>query len=94
MLLRNGRGKRGIAAQTPGRPQEQRQMRHHTGGGDGTRTRTSAQDQRSYRNGPGSETSNRRSETIRKCPRPDTHLTYTFDIALTTEFSLAAGGGR
>jgi hypothetical protein len=24
--------------------------------------------------------------------RPDTHLTYMIDIALTTEFTLAAGG--
>jgi len=28
------------------------------------------------------------------CPRPDTHLTYMIDIALTTEFSLAVGGAR
>ena len=26
------------------------------------------------------------------CPRSDTHLNYMIDIALTTEFSLAAGG--
>lgn len=26
------------------------------------------------------------------CPRPDTHLSYMIDIALTAEFSLAAGG--
>ena len=26
------------------------------------------------------------------CPRRDTHLAYMIDIALTTEFSLAAGG--
>jgi hypothetical protein len=28
------------------------------------------------------------------CPRTDTHLTYMIDIALTTEFALAAGGVR
>jgi hypothetical protein len=28
------------------------------------------------------------------CPRPDTHLTYTINIALTTEFTLTAGGAR
>jgi hypothetical protein len=28
---------------------------------------------------------------VEKCPRPDTHLTYMIDIALTTEFSLAGG---
>ena len=28
------------------------------------------------------------------CPRADTHLTYMIDIALTTEFSLAAGRAR
>jgi hypothetical protein len=27
------------------------------------------------------------------CPRPDTHLTYMIDIALTMEFSRAAGDG-
>jgi len=31
---------------------------------------------------------------IMMCPRTDTHLTYMIDIALTTEFSIAAGGGR
>jgi hypothetical protein len=31
---------------------------------------------------------------IAMCPRPDTHLTYMIDIALTTEFTLAAGGTR
>jgi hypothetical protein len=33
---------------------------------------------------------NRRSETSIKCPRPDTHLTYMMDIALTTEFTIPA----
>jgi hypothetical protein len=28
------------------------------------------------------------------CPRPDTHLNYMIDIALTAEFSLAAGDAR
>ena len=28
------------------------------------------------------------------CPRPDTHLTYMIDIALTMEFTLAAGDTR
>jgi hypothetical protein len=28
------------------------------------------------------------------CPRPEPHLTYTSDIDLTTEFTLAAGGTR
>jgi integrase len=28
------------------------------------------------------------------CPRTDTHLNYMIDIALTTEFSLAAGAAR
>jgi hypothetical protein len=31
---------------------------------------------------------------ITKCPRTDTHLNYMIDIALTTQFSLAAGGAR
>ena len=31
---------------------------------------------------------------IMMCPRTDTHLTYVIDIALTTEFALAAGGVR
>ena len=28
------------------------------------------------------------------CPRPDTHLTYMINIALTKEFALTAGGAR
>jgi hypothetical protein len=31
---------------------------------------------------------------ITMCPRPDTHLTYMIDIALTTDFMLAAGDVR
>jgi hypothetical protein len=31
---------------------------------------------------------------VRMCPRPDTHLTYMIDIALTTEFAIHAGGER
>jgi hypothetical protein len=31
---------------------------------------------------------------ITMCPRPDTHLTYMINIALTTEFALDAGGAR
>jgi hypothetical protein len=40
------------------------------------------------------ESNNRRSETCIKCPRTDTHLIYMIDIALTTEFAIAAGGVR
>jgi hypothetical protein len=28
------------------------------------------------------------------CPRSDTHLTYTINIALTTQFAIAPGGAR
>ena len=28
------------------------------------------------------------------CPRPESHLTYTTDIALTTKFTLVNGGAR
>jgi hypothetical protein len=31
---------------------------------------------------------------IMMCPRSDTHLSYMIDIALTAEFTLAAGGVR
>jgi hypothetical protein len=31
---------------------------------------------------------------IAMCPRTDTHLTYMINIAMKTEFSLAAGGAR
>jgi hypothetical protein len=28
------------------------------------------------------------------CPRTDSHLTYTIDIALTTEFAITPDGAR
>ena len=31
---------------------------------------------------------------IMMCPRTDSHLTYMIDIALSTEFTIAAGGAR
>jgi hypothetical protein len=29
---------------------------------------------------------------VSMCPRPDTHLTYMINIALTTEFAIPGGG--
>jgi hypothetical protein len=31
---------------------------------------------------------------LHMCPRPESQLTYMIDIALTTDFSLIAGGAR
>jgi hypothetical protein len=35
---------------------------------------------------------NRRSDGVHKCPRGETYLKYTINIALTTEFAIPAMG--
>ena len=53
-----------------------------------------ARDLRRYGLGPYQEMNTSRSEQSGLCPRPDTHLTYMIDIALTTEFAITTGGVR
>jgi hypothetical protein len=43
---------------------------------------------------PLQEASGRWPEGLAWCPRRESHLTYMIDIALTTEFTLVAGGAR